>query len=268
MKNLLRVLLLSLSFSAIAQKTEITVIGNVHTPMDRYNADTLFKIMEKVRPDLILHEIDKSFFTKDFKFKEPSKENEQNASERYAAKYPKTMLRPFEFDGRNEYRREKGIKQSEIPTMRLLDSLYSSGKLDEKQRVIVSEYRRLTEQLNSFGYLSATDFNNKKTDSISRLRQYYQHHEIRKVINEQQIFSNIFVTTASGKKVSLKQGYNEFCDFWDLRNKTMAKNILNYANENPGKKIMVLTGYFHRYYLLEELHKANAKNVVIKEFYE
>jgi len=104
----------------------------------------------------------KVFFTKDFKFKEPSKENEQNASERYAAKYPKTMLRPFEFDGRNEYRREKGIKQSEIPTMRLLDSLYSSGKLDEKQRVIVSEYRRLTEQLNSFGYLAATDFNNKK----------------------------------------------------------------------------------------------------------
>jgi len=48
----------------------------------------------------------------------------------------------------------------------------------------------------------------------------------------------------------------------------MAKNILNYANENPGKKIMVLTGYFHRYYLLEELYKANAKNVVIKEFYE
>jgi len=268
MKNILQVLLLSLSIASFAQKNEIIVVGNVHTPMDRYNADSLYAIMEKVKPDIILHEIDKSFFTKDFKFKDPSKENEQNASERYFAKQPQVMLRPFEFEGRNEYRREKGIKQSENPTMRILDSLYSSGKLTEKQRATVSEYRRLTEQLNSFGYLSAINFNNPKTDSISKLRQYYQHHEIRKVINEQPVFSQVFVTTTSGKKVSLKEGYNEFCDFWDLRNKTMAKNILKYAKENPGKKIMVLTGYFHRYYLLEELKKANNKNVVIKEFYE
>jgi len=268
MKIIFQVLLFSLSIASFAQKNEIIVIGNVHTPMDRYNADTLYTIMEKVKPDIILHEIDNSFFTKDFKFKEPSKENEQNASERYAAKNPKVMLRPFEFEGRNEYRRENGIKQSEQPTMRILDSLYMYGKLTEKQRTIVTEYRRLTEQLNSFGYLSVINFNNPKTDSISKLRQYYQHYEVRKVINEQKIFSDVFVTTTTGKKVSLKEGYNAFCDFWDLRNKTMAKNILTYAKDNPGKKIVVLTGYFHRYYLLEELKKNASKNIAIKEFYE
>lgn len=257
-----------IAFSSFAQKSEIIVIGNVHTPMDRYNADTLYSIMEKIKPDVILHEIDHSFFTKDFKFKEPSKENEQNASERYFAKHPETKIRPFEFEGRNEYRREKGIKQSENPTMRILDSLYSSGKLTESQQTIVSEYRRLTDQLNSFGYLSAINFNNPKTDSISKLRQYYQHYEIRKVINEQSIFSEKFVTTTKGEKVSYKQGYNAFCDFWDLRNKTMAKNIIGYAKKYPGKKIIVLTGYYHRYYLLEELKKASNKKFEIKEFYE
>jgi len=257
-----------ITISSFAQKSEIIVIGNVHTPMDRYNADSLYNIMEKVKPDIILHEMDHTFFTKDFKFKGPSKENEQNASERYIAKYPEVLIRPFEFEGRNEYRREKGIKQSESPTMRILDSLFSSGKLNEEQRTIVSEYRRLTDQLNSFGYLSAINFNNPKTDSISKLRQYYQHHEIRKVINEQKIFSEINVTTTSGKKISLKEGYNEFCDFWDLRNKTMAKNIIAYTKKYPGKKIIVLTGYYHRYYLLEELKKSGNKKFEIKEFYE
>lgn len=260
--------LFGIVFSSFAQKTEIVVIGNVHTPMDRYNADTLYAILEKVKPDIILHELDHTFFTKDYKFKQPSKENEQNASERYFSKNPEVMIRPFEFEGRNEYRREKGIKQSESPTMRVLDSLYSSGNLTESQRTIVSEYRRLTDQLNSFGYLSALNFNNPKTDSISKLRQYYQHYEIRKVINEQKIFSEKFVTTSTGKKVSYKQGYNEFCDFWDLRNKTMAKNIIAYSKKYPNKKIVVLTGYFHRYYLLEELKKTKNKKFVIKEFYE
>ena len=251
-----------------AQESEVIIIGNVHSPMPNYNSDTLFKILEKLNPDVILLEIDSAHFTTDNKFKYSSTENEQTATTKYIKKHTSVKIGPFEFEGRNEYRRENGIKQSEQPTMRILDSLYMYGKLTEKQRTIVTEYRRLTEQLNSFGYLSAINFNNPKTDSISKLRQYYQHYEVRKVINEQKIFSDVFVTTTTGKKVSLKEGYNAFCDFWDLRNKTMAKNILTYAKDNPGKKIVVLTGYFHRYYLLEELKKNASKNIAIKEFYE
>lgn len=249
------------------QKSQVTVIGNVHYPMDNYNADSLYIIMEKMHPDIILHEIDSSFFTTDFRFKEPSKENEQNASERYFKSHPAVMIRPFEFQGRNEYRRKLGIKQAENSTMNLLDSLYDTGKLSKKQTATVLEYKRLTDLLNTFGYQSAIHFNNPKTDSISRLRQYYQHYEIRKVINQQKEFSKRFVTTTTNEKVSYKEAYNRFCDFWDLRNKTMAKNILFYSKKYPGKKIIVLTGYYHRYYLLEELNKANDESFEIKEFY-
>jgi len=37
----------------------------------------------------------------------------------------------------------------------------------------------------------------------------------------------------------LKEGYNRSCDFWDLRNKTMAKNIVKIIEENPNKKVKV-----------------------------
>jgi len=166
MKKILLFVLIVLSITCFAQNSDVIVIGNVHTPMPNYNADSLFKIMERIKPDIILHEIDGSYFTADFKFKDPSKENEQNASEKYVAKHPAALLRPFEFEGRNEYRRAKEIKQSENPTMDLLDSLYTAGSLTKKQADIVAEYKRLTEQLNSFGYKSAKEFNNKHTDSI------------------------------------------------------------------------------------------------------
>jgi len=269
MKHIFLFILIAVTSTCVAQQSEVIVIGNVHTPMPSYNSDSLYKIMERVKPDIILHEIDGSYFTADFKFKEPSKENEQNASEKYVAKHPATMLRPFEFEGRNEYRRAKGIKQSENPTIDLLDSLYTAGNLTKKQATIVAEYKRLTEQLNSFGYKTAKEFNNKHTDSISKLRQHYQHYKIRQVINERKEFAKRFVTTTTNESVSYNEGYNRFCDFWDLRNQTMANNIVTVVRNNPGKKIIVLTGYFHRYYLLEELKRAKSKaNFTLKEFYE
>ena len=44
-------------------------------------------------------------------------------------------------------------------------------------------------------------------------------------------------------------------EYWDLRNKAMTANILNQIILNPNKRIVVLTGYSHRYYLIDELKK-------------
>ncbi|MES2487902.1 MAG: hypothetical protein V4581_18385 [Bacteroidota bacterium] len=270
MKKLL-ILLLMLGINPIlkAQKTDVVVIGNVHRPMPNYNADTLFNILVKIKPDIILHEMDSTFFTENFDFIGPSNENEQNASIKYRTVNPAVMIRPFEFEGRTQYRLDTGIKQSENPTMQLLDSLYAAGSFTKEDRATIAEYKRLTEQLNAFGFKYGKDFNNKTTDSISKLRQYYQHYKIRGVINGNKAFSGKFVTTATNKTISFAEGYNRFCDFWDMRNKAMANNILAIVRSNPGKKIVVLTGYFHRYYLLELLHKAQDDSKFnIHEFYD
>ena len=44
-------------------------------------------------------------------------------------------------------------------------------------------------------------------------------------------------------------------EYWDLRNRAMAANILNQIKRNPNKRIAVLNGYTHRYYLIDELKK-------------
>lgn len=50
----------------------------------------------------------------------------------------------------------------------------------------------------------------------------------------------------------------------------MAKNIYKIAKENLGKKLVVLTGFMHRYYIISELKKLTKdnKNIAIMEFYE
>lgn len=262
-------LILWMAGSSAAQNSELIIIGNVHRPMPGYNADSLYMILEQLSPDIILLELDSSNFTADNRFKESSPENEQVATTKYVARHPSTAIGPFEFEGRNNYRRIKGIKQSEEPAMKLLDSLFASGRLNREQSGIITAFRELTEALNAFGYKTARHFNNAHTDSIAAIRQYAQHHQVRKVINQRKEFKAQFVATSTGEQITLCEGYNRFCDFWDLRNKTMAKNINSVVKRNPGKKIVVLTGYYHRYYLIAELQKAgNRGSFLLKEFYE
>lgn len=248
------------------KKTELVIIGNIHEAAPNYNADTLYTILEQIKPDIILHEIDSSFFTKDFKFKYPSKGNEQNASEKYLKTYPQTLIRPFEFEGRNQYRRAEGMVPTDNLTIQLLDSLYHAGALSPQESEIVKTYYKLSEQLNAIATTSPKNFNNSRTDSISEQRQHFQHKRLTQITNKRPEFANRFVTKPNGEKISYRDGYQLWADFWDLRNKTMARNILKIAEQNPGRRIVVLTGFFHRYYLLKELKKGN--NIQIKEYYE
>ncbi|RQO32157.1 hypothetical protein DBR32_00655 [Taibaiella sp. KBW10] len=267
--RLILLIIFGLFSKAFGQKSELIIIGNVHKPMAHYNADSLYAILEALKPDIILLEIDSSYFAGNRAFKHPGTENEQMATTQFLSHHPQVHIGPFEFEGRNEYRRAQGIKQSEAPAMHLLDSLFETKQLTKKQRQIITTYRKLSDSLNSFGFKSAYFFNNTQTDRIAERRQYYQHVKVRQVINQRTEFASRFVNTSAGVSISLAEGYNRFCDFWDLRNQTMAQNIIQVMDQNPNKKVIVLTGYYHRYYLLDQIKKRKQnRHFSLKEFYE
>ena len=54
-------------------------------------------------------------------------------------------------------------------------------------------------------------------------------------------------------------------DFWDRRNKEMFEKISGYSNEYPDKKIVVLVGNDHKYFLLELLKQNEFE---VKNYYE
>lgn len=110
--------------------------------------------------------------------------------------------------------------------------------------------------------------NTKQFDSINKIRQNIQHKELVKICETENLFSNRFVTKPNGEKISYKEGYKLWCNFWDLRNNSMAINIIKTAFQHKGKKIVVLTGVQHKYYLLELLEQYYDGNYEIVAYFK
>jgi hypothetical protein len=256
-------------FCKTEKPTEIIVVGTQHHPVPNFNSDTLFNILEDVKPDYILREIDSSFFTSDFRHKSTLNSNEGMASEKYVKKHPTTKLRPFGFEGRNEYRINIGSRPTDGLTTALLDSLNKANLLSASEAEIYNKFQALLEPLKVLASKSPENFNNPTTDSICEERQHYQYKMLAKITNVRDEFATHFHTKPNGQKISYRDGYQLAGDFWDLRNQTMAKNIMRIAEQNKGKRIVVTTGFMHRYYLLKELKRlTEGKDIILKEYYE
>ncbi|KFF08173.1 hypothetical protein [Chryseobacterium luteum] len=260
-------LLLLTTFFFSQSKTEIYVIGNIHDSVPNYHPKILFDILDKVKPDIILHEVDTQGM-KDYENGIKITENEIKASNDYRKKYPKTLRFPFDFEGRNQYRKDKGMVPTDNLSVKLIDSLYKAKKLAPSEVKIYESFTNITKDLMKIAELSPENFNNATTDQISEKRQNAQYSELLKIIEARPEFAKRFVVKPDGKKISYRDGFKLMSGFWDLRNQTMAKNIYKIAEAYPGKKIVVLTGFLHRYYILKELKRINNGTYVIKEFYD
>lgn len=51
--------------------------------------------------------------------------------------------------------------------------------------------------------------------------------------------------------------------FWNQRNDHMVNQILNYSKQFEGKKIVVLTGLNHKYYLQDKIRGINKTNIQV-----
>lgn len=250
------------------KKTELVILGTVHQSVENFNPDSLYNILVRINPDLILFEVDSSFFTKDFKFKKTWDSNENIATTKYMSHF-EVDVRPYEFTGRNEYRKKIGSRPTERKALKLLDSLYKKGELDSLDNIIYKKYLEVNDSLNSFAYLGAKAFNDSNVDKIAKKRQEYKYKKNLKIINNYPLFYDTYYVKNEKDSISYVKGYKRASEFWDLRNQTMSKNILHFVKEYKGSRIVVLNGYFHRYYLNSIIKPKQEKlNFVVKEFYE
>ena len=166
--------------------------------------------------------------------------NECNGVEKYRAVHP-TRIRPYDIEGRNEYFRVHRTFQLEQESFQKLDAI--RGTLNEKHKTLYDELIKLNEKLWPVGQMTLREINQKNIDDLVEKRQTHLYKALLPVFIEQEDlkpYSNF---------------HKENGDFWDRRNKTMTRNILTYVNDPSfkNKTIVVLTGFYHRYYLLNEL---------------
>ncbi len=269
MRVVLQLIFISVFFcSCTSKRTQLVILGTVHEPVENFNSDSLYNILIKIKPDLILFEVDSSFFTKDFDFKKTWGSNENIATVKYMNNFD-IDVRPYEFTGRNEYRIKIGSRPTDSKAIELLDSLYRNNQLDSLNNRIYQNFLEVNDTLNSFAYLGARAFNNPETDKTAEIRQKYHYKELLGIMSEHPIFYDTYYVKSDGDSINYFEGFKRASEFWDLRNHTMSRNILHFVREYHGKKIIVLNGYFHRYYLNSLIKpKEEELNFTIKEFYE
>lgn len=264
-------ILFSLSFNTIfsqdCTKTKLYIIGTVHQSSDILNPEMLFKVLNDIQPDILLQENDseqiKTYFEDVM-----STSNEQNASLKYLEKYPETLNLPFEFEGRNAYRKSNGMTPTDNLTIKLIDSLYNSNLLSPENNKIFKDYQNANAALIEFSKKGFKALNSIEFDSLNKYRQNIQHRLLTKITESETIFAERFVTKPNGQKISFRDGYKLWCNFWDLRNNSMAINIIRTSYQHKGKKIVVLTGVQHKYYIKELLEKYHDGNYEVIDYFK
>lgn len=269
MKKLVQLIFIGLLFcNCTRKKTELVLLGTVHQPVQNFTPDSLYNILTRIKPDLILFEVDSSFFTEEFEFNRTWDSNENMATVKYMSHFD-VDVRPYEFTGRNEYRIKIGSRPTDSKASELLDSLYRDNQLDSLSNSIYETFLDINDSLNAFAYKGARAFNSTETDRIAKIRQETQYKKLLSIMSDYPVFSSTYYAMNPNDSISYYEGYKKASEFWDLRNQTMSKNILHFVREYRGSKIVVLNGYFHRYYLNDLIKpRQDEMGFVVKEFYE
>ena len=252
MKIIITILLSACTWSAVGQ-TKIYIVGTVHNRTRNFNSDSVLIILERLKPDLILMELDSSFFDKNFNIKIKLYTNETLGIKKYVSKHP-TSVRPYDIKPRD----------IAISTVKIeaesLDRLNSiAWKLEPSQRQTYLDLKNSNKELIYFVNKRPYEINQKGTDSLVERSRILMYHGLLEVIESRKELDD------------LQMGYRQGGEFWDWRNKRMAQNVFTFLNMDifKNKTIVLFAGFFHRYYLLNELTpKQKMVGFVIKEYYE
>jgi hypothetical protein len=248
---------------------ELVVIGTMHFPIGDVNADSIFNAMEMVKPDLILVELDHSFFNEDYELIKTHSENENKAVANYKQKYPDVLIRPFEIEGRNKLRIERGIYPGRSDFFTMMQKLDSLGELSQPHSFIYNRFMDLSDSLAKKAYQSLYVLNDILTDNLAQERQFYQYIKIREVTDRQPLFATEKLEGSNGDSLTYREYYQRYSDFELLRESEMVSNILTWLQKTDCKRIVVLVGFYHRYALLYQLkYKQHKYNYVIREFFD
>ncbi|MDK7674937.1 hypothetical protein QP547_03825 [Weeksella virosa] len=257
-KNLFLILILLISTISYA-KNEIWLIGTFHEENHYMTPDSLTIIFNKIKPDLILIELEEKHFTKDFNFnteKYPIEDflttNENIASYHYQ-QLNGTLIRSFDVNGRNEFYRKEKYHEKENKMFSEMLNIYKEDKFSESCRI---DFEILLQTLKTYSELKFNSLQESNSDLATKFLS------LKNKINFELMISII-------KRTDELKEWLEFAElrkeFWDRRNKIMAENIAKYSNEFKGKQIIVLVGNDHKYALLDLLEE---KNIKVKNYYK
>jgi hypothetical protein len=238
--------------------TEIVLVGTVHSPTTKFTEGTLIDILRRVNPDLVLLELDPSFF--DGSFALPEKYQNISLENKAVTAYLKTAgarLRPFDIEGRNKFYQEHDYFKRELSLNQELSRLYAAGRLSAEAKLLFEGLTALAAVRDSCGAERPEVINSSACDTAIEKKQGYAFKGIGQIV----------ALTPALKE--FKPFWNLADDFWARRNEAMVRNVVKYAKELKAERAVVLCGFEHRYYLRHKLaEQAAAEGFLVKEYWE
>jgi hypothetical protein len=245
-------------------KTEVYIVGSVHFETDSIKRHHLYNEIERISPTIILYEGNAktvkrivkrtNYFSQLMNAFKKNKKMESACLLKYIKKNPDCKVLPYEWEIRDEYHRKHSLRKKSKNMINGVLKLYSDKLLNEKETAVIDRFLVINKALVAIDKNATLNkINNVKTDNILRERQNFIYNKIPEIAKN---------------RIELKEYFN-FIPFhesyWDTRNKAMAQNILKQIQLNPNKRIVVLNGFYHRYYLIDELKKYETEyNFVVK----
>ena len=258
MRKYLLMLNLLIAFASYSQNT-IWLIGTAHEQTSYINPDSLTAALTKIKPDVILIELEQKHFTKEYDFnvseyalKDYLTTNENIASYAYKQKHG-TQLRPFDIEGRHEFYEKENYREQENAMFNEMISLYKSNQLSDDCKV---DFEVLLAALSSYSALNFRSLQEANSDVAMKFLA------LKNKVDFELMMSIVKQTKQLVKWVGFAQLRKTY---WDKRNMAMAENILRYTTEFNGKRVVVLVGNDHKYALVELLKQ---HNIAVKNYYE
>jgi hypothetical protein len=246
-----------LSFSSGIDTTSIVVVGTVHNGTERFTNDSLFNIIKRVHPDLILMELDSSFFTPSMTLKSEFQQITLETS--VLTKYvnsDKVMIRPYEIEGRNKIYQDNKYFEQQKELSKALNQATRHNLIQGESKLLLEAIIRFDEITQAFASDFPNVINSYSCSVAMDSKQYYANEGMIKIVASMPSL-NQFISFATFKR-----------DFWVKRNDTMVKKIIGWNNLLQPKIILILCGFEHKYYLINSLKNQNtANNFKLREYW-
>jgi len=232
-------------------KAQVTIIGTIHNGNSHFDYKTLFHILERIKPDIILVEQSEPF-RRVFGLQTASFLRiwhpgiEQRALQKYTRKYKHLRILPYDTLIPETRKYARTLSSNTQTVMNLLADAANNGQMTKEDSLTYAVY---IEKRNSlFAFISDTTLERiNKPDVIKKTKEIYQS------------YSPVLLNLVNNyiKDSALANWYRYEDNFWVQRNIFMGKQVVNTIVRNKGKKIVVLTGLAHSYFLHDYigLHK-------------
>ena len=236
-------------------QTKLCILGTLHNETSKINSQSIYQAINNFKPDIILYEADtvldirnnlKGLDAIEFK-----------SIHNYLKLNPKTQILPYDWTGKQKFR-EKNNYWARIDSMNsLLNIYFSTGHADKLSVTMLEAFSDLSSIENE---LHKEDIETINKPSARKLVELKSKWEYKKLID-------MAVSNDTLKKIVPIMQMAQ--DYWEIRNKEMAQNILMVIKQYPNKRILVQTGNAHKFFIYNELeNKQINNNYDIIEYWE